>query len=71
MERTKMLMGSTHSQMSTASDRMELSRARLNPVARWNLLVFIYKFILILLSIKLDLLDPFHMVLLLSRTLLC
>ncbi|XP_046807219.1 JNK-interacting protein 3 isoform X9 [Lucilia cuprina] len=34
MERTKMLMGSTHSQMSTASDRMELSRARLNPVAR-------------------------------------
>ncbi|KAL9907360.1 JNK-interacting protein syd isoform 3-T3 [Glossina fuscipes fuscipes] len=34
MERTKMLMGSTHSQMSSASDRMELSRARLNPVAR-------------------------------------
>ncbi|XP_017016650.1 JNK-interacting protein 3 isoform X7 [Drosophila kikkawai] len=34
MERTKMLMGSTHSQMSTASDRMEVSRARLNPVAR-------------------------------------
>lgn len=34
MERTKMLMGSTHSQMSTASDRMEASRARLNPVAR-------------------------------------
>ncbi|XP_034480715.1 JNK-interacting protein 3 isoform X8 [Drosophila innubila] len=34
MERTKMLMGSTHSQMSNASDRMEVSRARLNPVAR-------------------------------------
>uniref|UniRef100_A0A6P4EP79 JNK-interacting protein 3 n=1 Tax=Drosophila rhopaloa TaxID=1041015 RepID=A0A6P4EP79_DRORH len=34
MERTKMLMGSTHSQMSTASDRMDVSRARLNPVAR-------------------------------------
>lgn len=27
-------MGSTHSQMSNASDRMEVSRARLNPVAR-------------------------------------
>lgn len=37
MERTKMLMGSTHSQMSNASDRMELSRARLNPVARYKL----------------------------------
>ncbi|XP_059216544.1 JNK-interacting protein 3 isoform X9 [Stomoxys calcitrans] len=34
MERTKMLMGSTHSQMSSTSERMELSRARLNPVAR-------------------------------------
>ncbi|KMY98246.1 JNK-interacting protein 3 isoform X4 [Drosophila simulans] len=34
MERTKMLMGSTHSQMSTASERMDVSRARLNPVAR-------------------------------------
>ncbi|XP_032590950.1 JNK-interacting protein 3 isoform X3 [Drosophila grimshawi] len=34
MERTKMLMGSTHSQMSNASDRMDVSRARLNPVAR-------------------------------------
>lgn len=34
MERTKMLMGSTHSQMSSASERLELSRARLNPVAR-------------------------------------
>ncbi|KAM8711000.1 hypothetical protein ACLKA7_017608 [Drosophila subpalustris] len=34
MERTKMLMGSTHSQMSNASDRLEVSRARLNPVAR-------------------------------------
>ncbi|XP_073840207.1 JNK-interacting protein syd isoform X18 [Musca autumnalis] len=34
MERTKMLMGSTHSQMSSTSERIELSRARLNPVAR-------------------------------------
>ncbi|XP_061388534.1 JNK-interacting protein 3 isoform X1 [Musca vetustissima] len=34
MERTKMLMGSTHSQMSSTSERLELSRARLNPVAR-------------------------------------
>ncbi|XP_055914746.1 JNK-interacting protein 3 isoform X4 [Eupeodes corollae] len=32
MERTKMLMGSTHSQMSSASDRQEVSRARLNPI---------------------------------------
>ncbi|XP_030384914.1 JNK-interacting protein 3 isoform X4 [Scaptodrosophila lebanonensis] len=34
MERTKMLMGSTHSQMSSASDRLDVNRARLNPVAR-------------------------------------
>ncbi|XP_067646405.1 JNK-interacting protein 3 isoform X3 [Eurosta solidaginis] len=34
MERTKMLMGSTHSQMSSASERLEVNRARLNPIAR-------------------------------------
>ncbi|XP_039964830.1 JNK-interacting protein 3 isoform X5 [Bactrocera tryoni] len=34
MERTKMLMGSTHSQMSSASERLEMNRARLNPIAR-------------------------------------
>lgn len=34
MERTKMLMGSAHSQMSSASERLEMNRARLNPIAR-------------------------------------
>ncbi|XP_037909219.1 JNK-interacting protein 3 isoform X5 [Hermetia illucens] len=34
MERTKMLMGSTHSQMSSASERLEVNRARLNPIVR-------------------------------------
>lgn len=36
MERTKMLMGSTHSQMSSVSDRIEINRARLNPSARYK-----------------------------------
>lgn len=31
MERTKLLMGSTHSQMSSASERLDMSRARLHP----------------------------------------
>lgn len=34
MERTKMLMGSTHSQMSSASDRLDFNRSRLNPIVR-------------------------------------
>lgn len=33
MERTKILMGS--SQMSSASERLDLNRARLNPMSRW------------------------------------
>ncbi|KAL5291610.1 SPAG9 family protein [Megaselia abdita] len=34
MERTKMLMGSTHSQMNSVSERLENNRARLNPMIR-------------------------------------
>lgn len=34
MERTKMLMGSTHSQMSSASDRLDVNRSRLHPMYR-------------------------------------
>lgn len=34
MERTKLLVGSTHSQMSTGSDRMDANRSRLHPMYR-------------------------------------
>uniref|UniRef100_A0A1B0C850 Uncharacterized protein n=2 Tax=Lutzomyia longipalpis TaxID=7200 RepID=A0A1B0C850_LUTLO len=34
MERTKLLMGSTHSQMSSTSDRLEMNRTRLHPMSR-------------------------------------
>ncbi|XP_059615424.1 JNK-interacting protein 3 isoform X2 [Phlebotomus argentipes] len=34
MERTKLLMGSTHSQMSSTSDRLDVNRARLHPMNR-------------------------------------
>ena len=34
MERTKLLMGSTHSQMSSASDRLDINRSRLHPMSR-------------------------------------
>ncbi|XP_055708503.1 JNK-interacting protein 3 isoform X3 [Phlebotomus papatasi] len=34
MERTKLLMGSTHSQMSSTSDRLDVNRARLHPMSR-------------------------------------
>lgn len=34
MERTKMLMGSTHSQMSSTSERGDMNRSRLHPMAR-------------------------------------
>ncbi|GAB0096283.1 JNK-interacting protein 3 [Sergentomyia squamirostris] len=34
MERTKILMGSTHSQMSSTSDRLDMNRTRLHPMNR-------------------------------------
>lgn len=34
MERTKLLVGSTHSQMSTGSDRLDMNRSRLHPMYR-------------------------------------
>jgi chromosome segregation ATPase len=34
MERTKLLMGSTHSQMSSNSERLDINRSRLHPMAR-------------------------------------
>lgn len=34
MERTKLLMGSTHSQMSSASERLDMNRSRLHPMNR-------------------------------------
>jgi c-Jun-amino-terminal kinase-interacting protein 4 len=57
MERTKLLMGnSTHSQMSSASDRMEMNRSRLHPMSRYvnfwksfmNLDIFFWNALLIL-----------------------
>lgn len=36
MERTKLIMGnSTHSQMSSASDRLDMNRSRLHPMTRY------------------------------------
>lgn len=34
LERTKLLMGSTHSQLNSASERLEINRSRLHPMSR-------------------------------------